>query len=249
MDTTANISFDQAETYNAINTKSSPEKEHGLELMKLLCIKKGSKVLDFGCGTGNLTRLLADLVGPEGMVVGVDPDPKRIKIAREKHSASNTTYIEGSIESIPGDDYDIVYSNYVLMRCEDKEAVFKKMAQVLKKGGKFGYITGRYYDIMKHLFTPAEAYSQEIIDSYSNALYLITPEEFAAIAASNFETLYWKEGDYLMKFTYVEELVRFFMANSGKSDRSHINVDILKSHYKDGGVVSLPNLEAVLVKK
>lgn len=238
--------FQQAEAYVKI---PGPEKEEGCELMTLLGIEKGQKVLDFGCGTGNLTKILSNLVGPEGEVVGVDPDSERIHLARKSYSASNLTYYLGSLESIPGGDFDIVYSNYVIMRCKNKENVFRKMASILKKGGKFGFTTGCYYDIMERLFKPAEAYSQEIIDSYSSALDLITPERFANLAAPYFETSFWREGDYVFKFTDVEELVTFFRVNSGLTDRNHINVEVLKSYYKHGGALYLPNLCAVLAKK
>ena len=35
---------------------------------------RGSAILDLGCGTGNITSLLAERVAPESRVVGVDPD-------------------------------------------------------------------------------------------------------------------------------------------------------------------------------
>ena len=38
-----------------------------------------------GCGTGQITRYIADIVGPDGQVVGIDPDAARIKIAEEKY--------------------------------------------------------------------------------------------------------------------------------------------------------------------
>ena len=52
-------------------------------------LEKGATVLDLGCGTGYLTKVLSERVGPEGKVVAVDPDGERLKIARENHSASN----------------------------------------------------------------------------------------------------------------------------------------------------------------
>ena len=238
----------QAESYDKVSPR---EKEDGPELMKLLSIEKGSKVLDFGCGIGNLTKMLADIVGPEGQVVGIDPDVERLRIARGRFSASNLMYVEGSYESIPGKDYDIVFSNYVLHRCSDKKSVFQKMAQILKKGGKFGFWCGRYYDISKVLFNPIEAFSQELVDSYRNTLYLSTPDEFVSLASSsNFEIVHWSESIYKFKFDSVEELLEYYMTHdSGNCDSTHFNVDILKYHYKDGGVLSLPNLLAILVKK
>ena len=37
-------------------------------------------MLVFGCGTGNSTKMLADMVGPEGEVVGVDPDAEYLEV-------------------------------------------------------------------------------------------------------------------------------------------------------------------------
>ena len=40
--------------------------------------KAGDVILDLGCGTGELSACLAELVGPEGKIIGVDPDKERI---------------------------------------------------------------------------------------------------------------------------------------------------------------------------
>ncbi len=86
-------------------------------------------MLDVGCGTGYLTKILADLVGPEGKVFGVDPDVERLKIARDKYPASNLEYLDGTTENIPGRNstYDIIFSNYVLQFCEDKKVMLKEI--------------------------------------------------------------------------------------------------------------------------
>lgn len=99
------MSSKQAELYEAT---TSQQYIFGQKLMKLLPIEKGNKVLDFGRGTGYLTKKLADLVGPEGRVIGVDPDDERIKLATEKYSTKNLEYVIGSYESIQG-DYDFLY--------------------------------------------------------------------------------------------------------------------------------------------
>ena len=186
--------------------------------------------------------MLADMVGPNGEVVGVDPDAERLKVAREKHSASNLTYIEGSIVSIPGMGYDIVFSSYVLHRCKDIEEVFQKMAQILKKGGKFCFIAGICCDSTSAFFQPKEAYSQEFISS----LHLKTPDEFATLASADFEVTHWEESKYNFKFDDVEDLVTFMKTNCGMSAIGHINAKILEDYYKEGGNLDHSTLIAVL---
>jgi predicted O-methyltransferase YrrM len=57
--------FDAADKYDS---NSSLQREDGLYLMEKLALERGSKILDLGCGTGYLTKILADRVGPEGKV-------------------------------------------------------------------------------------------------------------------------------------------------------------------------------------
>ena len=103
--------FSEAAAYEE---NSSVQAKLGLNLIQRLNPKKGSKILDLGCGTGKLTPVLADLVGPEGQVVGINPDTERLKIAKEKHSAPNIVYLEADAEHLPGEDYDLLFSNCVL---------------------------------------------------------------------------------------------------------------------------------------
>ncbi len=77
------VVFNEAENYEK---DSSNQREDGHKIMK---------ILDLGCGTGYFSKFLADLVGPGGQVVGVDPDRERIKVAKRKYTASNLKYIEG----------------------------------------------------------------------------------------------------------------------------------------------------------
>ena len=51
-----------------------------------VCPQVGDVILDLGCGTGELSAYLAELIGLEGKVIGVDPDKERIQLARESHS-------------------------------------------------------------------------------------------------------------------------------------------------------------------
>ena len=75
----------------------------------------GDTILDLGCGTGELSAYLAQLVGNSGKVVGVDPDKERLELAQKSHSnIDNLSFIEGSSSNFPGmgsESYDIIFSN------------------------------------------------------------------------------------------------------------------------------------------
>src|SRR5262245_958267 len=61
-------------------------------------LKPGMSVADLGCGVGMVTALLAELVGPEGQVVGVDFSAAQLAEARErlKAQAPNVRFVEAS---------------------------------------------------------------------------------------------------------------------------------------------------------
>ena len=76
---------------------SRPQIEAGSRFIRDFNLSLGDKVLDMGCGTGHLTKYIADIVGPDGLAVGIDPDAERIKIAQEKtKEVSNLQFYVGS---------------------------------------------------------------------------------------------------------------------------------------------------------
>ena len=133
------------------------ERRVGTEVLDRLDIQKGATVLDLGCGTGYLTKVLSERVGPEGKVVAVDPDGERLKIAREKYSASNIQYIQADDETFPSDEYDAIFSNLVLHWIHNKEALLKCVHSNLHQGRYFAFTTydgvPNYPPVVAKLFT------------------------------------------------------------------------------------------------
>ena len=74
------------------------------------------RVADLGCGVGMVTTLLAELVGPDGEVVGVDASGEQIARAREllPPGVSNVRFIEASATDtgLPADSFDLVYCRF-----------------------------------------------------------------------------------------------------------------------------------------
>ena len=104
-------------------------------------IEKGATVLDLGCGTGYLTKVLSEQVGPEGKMVAVDPDGERLKIAREKYSSQNTEYIQADDKTFPSGQYNIIFCNIVIHWIRDKKAAMKGIHKNLCPGGCFAFTT------------------------------------------------------------------------------------------------------------
>ncbi|KAK2566705.1 Ubiquinone/menaquinone biosynthesis C-methyltransferase UbiE [Acropora cervicornis] len=78
------------------------QKRVGVEFIESeVCPQSGDAILDLGCGTGELAAYLARLVGPQGNVVGVDPDKERLKLARLSHrGVKNLSFFDGNASRI-----------------------------------------------------------------------------------------------------------------------------------------------------
>ena len=99
------------------------------------------RVLDLGCGAGTDSLVAAQMVAPEGRVVGVDMTPEMLAKARRSASemgAENVEFVEGEAERLPFPDesFDVVISNGVIDLIPDKEAVFGELVRVLRPGGR-----------------------------------------------------------------------------------------------------------------
>jgi SAM-dependent methyltransferase len=108
-------------------------------------IDEGATVLDLGCGAGTDLLIAAQMVGPEGHVIGVDMTPGMLRLAmasaREMGVADRVELHESLIESLPLPDteVDIVISNGVIDLVPDKDAVFAEIDRVLKPGGRLQF--------------------------------------------------------------------------------------------------------------
>ena len=73
-------------------------------------LKKGIKVLDVGCGTGAITRGIADLVGEEGQVVGIDTSADLINIGKNinEQIKNLNLYCENIFEFNTESKFDLV---------------------------------------------------------------------------------------------------------------------------------------------
>ncbi len=104
-------------------------------------LQTGERVLDLGCGAGTDTLVAAQMVGPEGRVVGIDMTPEMLAKARAAAAelgAANVELLEAEAEHLPFPDgsFDVVISNGVIDLVPDKDAVFAEIFRVLAEGGR-----------------------------------------------------------------------------------------------------------------
>jgi SAM-dependent methyltransferase len=109
------------------------------QLLSAAGITAGMKVLDLGSGAGDVALLLADLVGPEGRIVGIDTNADVLDTARTRVQAAgwqNLEFRHGDIQNLDvGDDFDAVVGRWVLMYVPDPVELLRKLPAHLRPGG------------------------------------------------------------------------------------------------------------------
>ncbi len=143
---------------------------------------EGCHILDLGSGSGQDAYILAQMVGENGSVTGVDTTPEQLAVARTHedwhrerfgYAKPNTRFIEGDIEKLleldlPENHFDVIVSNCVINLVADKGAVFEAAHRLLKDGGEL-----YFSDVYSDRRVPAELQSDPVLhgECLSGALY------------------------------------------------------------------------------
>ncbi len=107
--------------------------QFGEGVVDLLAPKAGERILDLGCGTGQLTFKISE-AGAE--VVGVDASPDMVGQARQNFP--RLRFVLSDAVKMPfEDEFDAVFSNAALHWMLDSEGTVKAIARALRKGGRF----------------------------------------------------------------------------------------------------------------
>ncbi|KAI1190864.1 S-adenosyl-L-methionine-dependent methyltransferase [Nemania serpens] len=144
----------------------------GIFLLQRLEIARGMRVLDVGCGTGNLTARIAELVGEDGTVIGIDPSKERIAIAADSTAKPNTSFQIGIAEDLlqfPPGSFDALFVNSTLHWVADQPAALMEFGRVLRSRGRLG-ISGASGDFIA-------AHERIKADVLSRNPYRMYPEE------------------------------------------------------------------------
>jgi ubiquinone/menaquinone biosynthesis C-methylase UbiE len=112
--------------------------------LDLLEIRPGEQVVDVGCGTGVVTRAVGRRVAPRGRVVGVDPSPTLLSVAREIAERDGllgqVDFRVADARSLPFEDgaFDVALAITALSHTTDAEQALPELLRVVRPGGRVG---------------------------------------------------------------------------------------------------------------
>jgi len=152
--------------YQRLRTQAKVWEEATKRVLLKAGLHAGMSCLDIGCGPGEVMRLMGEVVGPEGSVMGVDMDGN---IGREALDVLRTTasgqysFHEMDVESsdrVPDSPFDVTFARITLFHLKEPVAFLRKMMRWTKPGG---IIVVQEYD-----FESLEAYPK--LDEMSEAI-------------------------------------------------------------------------------
>jgi SAM-dependent methyltransferase len=147
----------RAEVADLLDLQLSPL---GMRAIEALSPRVGDAVLDVGCGAGQSVLQLADRVGPDGRVTGVDIAPLALQVARRRAAGrSNVDFIECDALklALPDRSIDCVYSRFGVMAFQDPVAAFSNFRRMMKPSGRLAFVCWRSLDENELDFLPLRA--------------------------------------------------------------------------------------------
>jgi ubiquinone/menaquinone biosynthesis C-methylase UbiE len=120
---------------------------HGEKALELVRPLSGQRVLDVGCGFGDTTQRIAELVGPDGEAVGVDAAERFIQAARdeaEEAGVSNARFFVADVQTTPFEDrFDMAFSRFGTMFFVSPVAALRNVREALVPGAKLAMVVWR----------------------------------------------------------------------------------------------------------
>jgi ubiquinone/menaquinone biosynthesis C-methylase UbiE len=120
---------------------------HGDEALRRHVPAPGSRVLDVGCGFGDTTLRLAELVGPGGQAVGIDAAERFVELARSeavRAGMANARFLVGDAESARIDGrFDMAFSRFGTMFFANPVFALRNIRDALIPGGRLCIVVWR----------------------------------------------------------------------------------------------------------
>jgi trans-aconitate 2-methyltransferase len=153
------------------------------DLLALVEPRPGGRVIDLGCGTGELTRHLHEHVGA-AETVGLDVSPAMLSKA-EGHVGAGLRFEQADIGSwTPHGTYDVVFSNAALHWLPDHDQLLARLAGALGDGGQLAVQVPANFDHASHT-TARDVAGEErfraALGGSEGGPSVLAPEQYATI--------------------------------------------------------------------
>jgi len=154
-----------------------------LDLMALVRARPGMRVVDFGCGTGELTQRLHRHLGAQ-RTLGIDSSANMLERSRTLAGPS-LRFEQGDIASFTCDErFDLIFSNAALQWVPGQEKLMQRLARLLAPGGQLAVQVPANHDHPSHTVAAAVAAEEPFrsaLGGYVRAKPVLEPEEYAAL--------------------------------------------------------------------
>ena len=109
------------------------------QVLHLAGLGPGMRVLDVGCGAGDVSFLAASIVGPQGVVIGVDTSAEAVSLAAQRAAAAGLTNVhfltQDLVDLMLDEPVDALIGRLVLMYFADPAVVLRRLTAFVKPGG------------------------------------------------------------------------------------------------------------------
>ena len=106
-------------------------------------LEPGMRVLDIGCGPGDVALIAARLVGPTGRVIGIDASPDIVALARQRaveNGVITVSFERSTVDDITLDEpVDAVIGRLILMHLPEPVAALRRLATLVPPGGVIAF--------------------------------------------------------------------------------------------------------------
>lgn len=139
----------------------------GLLAMQRAKVQLGERVLDVGCGCGQTALELAERVGPQGVVLGVDLSAPMLTRARERQrerGLTNLTFLQADAQTHQFEParFDLLFSRFGVMFFEDPAAAFANLHTALHPGGRLCFVCWQALDQNEWARVPLAATTRHV---------------------------------------------------------------------------------------
>jgi ubiquinone/menaquinone biosynthesis C-methylase UbiE len=143
--------------------------DHTEHALRRAGLRPGMRVLDVGCGPGDVSFVAARLVGPTGTVLGVDASSDVVEFARARaaeRGLSTVKFEQTTIADIAVDEVDAVIGRLILMHLADPISTLRQLAGLVRPGGLIAFCE---FDIGAVRSVPDSPLSRALVDGIVRA--------------------------------------------------------------------------------